>query len=512
MKMRKGFRILLCLLLAGLSTFSANAQVEGSRTDFKAIDQYITTKMRMAHIPGLAVAIVNKDEVVYLRGYGRADPSGRQVTPKTPFMIGSISKPFTALAVMQLAESAKISLDAPVQQYLPWFSLKDPTQSAKITVRQLLTMTSGIPQQPTLVTWTWPDTDLAIERHVRYLVNVKADGPAGRSFQYSNSNYVVLGAIIQAVSGLPYEEYVRRNIFVPLDMEHSYASQDEAMKNGMAMGHRWWFGFPVAVRLPFNRSNLPAGFLISSAEDMAHFLISQMNEGHYRNVSVLSPDGIARMHTFPFPNAYGLGWESVQVNGRTIINHDGGTANFQASIFFDAKERVGVFIAANVVNALDTFSSPSGASPLDGPTVRAMAESILCMFLNEPLPQQGPGIRRLSTIFDLAIAVMSLMLITSIVRMPARQKRLRERGIPQESNIILRYGSIAALHFLWPLVIFYLTFEVPSYKVNIMMYQPDLGYWLVIAAGIVFLKGLQEMIFLRRVSRISHSDTMTSHG
>ena len=99
-----------------------------------------------ARIPGLALAIVRGDQIVYLKGYGRADASGRPVTPQTPFLIGSITKSFTALAVMQLVEAGTVDLDAPVQRYIPWFRVADPRASAQITVRHLLTMTSGLPQ------------------------------------------------------------------------------------------------------------------------------------------------------------------------------------------------------------------------------------------------------------------------------------------------------------------------------------------------------------------------------
>ena len=87
--------------------------------------------METAHIPGLSIAIVKGDQIVYRKGYGQADPSGRPVTPHTPFIIGSISKTFTALAVMQLVESGKVELDAPVQRYLPWFRVADPQASAQ---------------------------------------------------------------------------------------------------------------------------------------------------------------------------------------------------------------------------------------------------------------------------------------------------------------------------------------------------------------------------------------------
>jgi CubicO group peptidase (beta-lactamase class C family) len=158
-----------CLLLTKMSPFQHSAQTGSGVIDATAIDKYIADRMRSARIPGVALAIVKGDQIVYLKGYGQADSSGRAVTPQTPFLIGSITKAFMALAVMQLVEAGKVELDAPVQRYIPWFRLADPQASAHITVRQLLNQTSGIPQVPTLMTWTWPDDDNALERHVRLL-------------------------------------------------------------------------------------------------------------------------------------------------------------------------------------------------------------------------------------------------------------------------------------------------------------------------------------------------------
>jgi CubicO group peptidase (beta-lactamase class C family) len=238
-------------------------------------------------------------------------------------------------------------------------------------VRQLLNQTSGLPQiQPTETElWTEQDKD-ALERAVRSLKTKDLNHPPGQSYGYSNGNYDTLGLIVQTVSGQSYEEYVKQHIFAPLDMQQSFVSQEEALQNGMASGHHWWFGIPIPVTLPYNRASLPSGFVISSAEDMAHFLIAQMNGGRYRDISLLSPAGIALMQTEPVPNTYGMGWEAVRLNGRTLINHDGGVPNFQASVFFDPAARVGVFVAANVMSALDAFSSPHGSDRLDGITTR----------------------------------------------------------------------------------------------------------------------------------------------
>lgn len=481
----------LCIPLAVIGRSRVSNSASSAAIDTTAIDGYVTGKMRSARIPGMALALVDGDRVVYLKGYGRADPSGRPVTPQTPFIIGSITKPFTALAVMQLVDAGKVELDAPVQRYIPWFRLADPTASALITVRQLLTMTSGIPQLYETQLWTDQD-DGALERAVRFLKTKRLIGPVGSSFAYSNSNYETLGLIVQTVSGESYEEYVKQHIFAPLDMRNSFVSQDEALRHGMASGYRWWFGVPILATLPYRRAELPAGFIISSAEDMAHFLIAQMNEGRYGNSSVLSPEGIALTHAEPAPKRYGLGWESLRVDGRRLINHDGGTANFQTSLFFDPEARVGVYVAANVISALDAFSSPSGSSPLDGATTRAMAQTVLSMATSRPLPSEGPGNELLTLIFDLVIVTLTGVLVISLVRIPRRYQRLAQRGIASWSDFVQHSILTAVLHFALPVAILYLALAVPAWKV-IVAFQPDLGYWVYAVSVVLFVKGLLEI-------------------
>jgi len=457
--------------------------------------------MSATAMPGLALAIVKGDDVVYLKGYGRADRSGRPVTPQTPFVIGSITKPFTALGIMQLVEAGKVDLDAPVQRYLPWFRVADPSASKLITVRQLLHQTSGISQESTLETWNWGNDDDAMERHVRLLAHAPLLGPPGRTFAYANANYTTLGVIIQAVSGESYEDYVRDHIFAPLDMRHSYVSLEEAEQHGLAAGHRWLFGFPVAVRLPSSRANLPAGFLISGAEDMAHFAIAQMNGGQYLGRSILSPAGIALTHAQPAPKAYGMGWETTRLDGHVLVNHDGGTANYQASLFFDPEARVGVFIAANAISMWDAFSSPPGSSPLDGSTVRAMAETVLNIATNRPVPDQGIRLERLNLIVYLLVAASTVALILSVARIPARYRELSARGFSSESSFVRRIGLTAIRHFVWPLALLIVALT-SSYRVLILMFQPDIVYWAAAVAVVVFVKGVLEVTMASRIRAV----------
>ncbi len=495
MKMIKFLSLGLCFLLAGMSLIRARAQASKEENEYQAIDDYITARMRSDRIPGMALAIVKGDQIVYMKGYGQADPSGRPATPQTPFLIGSITKPFTALAIMQLVDAGKVDIDAPVQRYIPWFRVADPQASAQITVRMLINQTSGLPGDPTQVTWTtwtWQNTPDAIERYVRLLAKVKLAFPPGQSFTYANDNYATLGMIIQSVTGQSYEDYIREQVFAPLDMQNSFVSEDEAAQHGLATGYRWWFGFPVPASLPFNRANLPAGFVISSAEDMAHFLIAQMNGGRYQDVSVLSPKSTALMQSEPPPGRYGMGWETAQLNGRRLINQDGSPGSFQTSLFFDPETRVGVFVAANIMNALDTISAAHGTSNLDGITTRSMAETVLAMATSQPIPDQGIGIRRLSIIFDLLILGLSGALIFTLARIPGWRKHLARGGIASQSDLIHHSGKTAFLHFTGPLALLSIARGLPGW-ITLVMFQPDLVNWLYAAASLVALEGLVKI-------------------
>lgn len=511
-----------CLLLVEMSPLHRNSMASGDQAMYEAIDEYITSRMRADRIPGVALALVKGDQIVYLKGYGRADQSGRPVTPQTPFLIGSITKTFTALAVMQLVEAGEVELDAPVQHYIPWFRVADPEASARITVRMLIEQTSGLPQNPTFVTWSWPNEADSIERHVHLLADVKLVFPPGQSFAYSNGNYATLGMIVQVVTGESYEDYIRQHIFAPLAMQHSYVSQEAAMQDGMARGYRWVFGYPIPATLPFSRANLPAGFAISSAEDMAHYLVAQMNGGRYQRNSILSPEGIALMQAEPPPGVYGLGWESLRLNGHRLINFDGATGNYQASLFIDPEERVGVFVTANVMSALDGLSSSRSTSSLGARsaaelihrlfgqdknrasfvsaliTTRGIAQSVLNTATHHPLPSQGPGQRRVALIVFLVILGLTGTLILSLARIPEWYGQLAMHGIPSLSDLTWRVGIIAIVHLIWPLALLYVALKIP-YWIIISLYQPDLILWLESLAAVMFLKGILQIALAWRV-------------
>ena len=170
---------------------------------FAAIDRFVAQALHADRVPGAALAIVHGDSIVHLRGFGLAS-DGRAITGDTPFVIGSMSKTFTAIAIMQLVEQGRIALDAPVQRYLPWFHVADSAASHTITVRQLLLHTSGIPTAAPRAT----DDDRTLTSHVRALQQVSLAAAPGTAHRYASPNYLVLGAIVEAVTGSSYAAYL----------------------------------------------------------------------------------------------------------------------------------------------------------------------------------------------------------------------------------------------------------------------------------------------------------------
>jgi CubicO group peptidase (beta-lactamase class C family) len=203
--------IFICTVLALIRRAvakAASATPVSKSNSYNAIDAYVEEQRHHLNIPGVFLAIVEGDRIVHLRGFGRARPRGEVPTPQTLFFIGSLTKSFTALAVMQLIEAGKVELDAPIQRYLPWFHVADPEASAQMTVRHLLNHTSGLSMSlGEMALADFDDRPDATERQVRALSTLKLARPVGSKFDYNNTNYNVLGLIVEAASGEAYSNY-----------------------------------------------------------------------------------------------------------------------------------------------------------------------------------------------------------------------------------------------------------------------------------------------------------------
>ncbi len=308
---------------------AATAAPDTLEARLAAVDAYLQEQQARYGMPALAVAVVQGDRIVHRRGFGTERPGGPAVTPDTPFVLASVSKSFTALAVMQLVEAGQLDLDAPVQRYLPWFRVADPAASARTTVRNLLTMQSGIPRDFGPLGLDTADPEgTTLEAFVRALKVVKLWAPPGEKYQYSNANYNILGLIVQTLSGEPYPQYIQRHILEPLAMSNSFVLDPTRPQPASALAVQTIDGHPSAVPIGLRAFMAPAGGVFTSAEDHAHYLIAQLNGGVYNGQRVLSPEGIAAMHTggarINDRATYAMGWVVNTGGPTTTVSHNGG--------------------------------------------------------------------------------------------------------------------------------------------------------------------------------------------
>ncbi len=322
--------------------------------DTPTLDDFLDRKRHNLCLPGLAVAVVQGNRILYVQGFGNAAPE-RAMTSQTPMVIGSLSKSFTALAIMRLVEQGKLDLDAPVRDYIPWFCLADPRAAAAITLRYLLTHTSGIS--------TYTGRELlgesggkTIEQSVRELRTLKLTQPVGTMFQYSNTNYLIAGLVVEVVSGQSFASYIQEHIFAPLHMSYSHTNERDANDGGLATGYRWWFGVPVPGRVPFLDDALPAAFLACSVEDLARYLIACLDAGRSNQV-LLSPAGFEELFrpqtvTATAGSSYALGWRRSLLNGVPVISHTGEVANYRAEMLLLPEQQLGIVVLANCNNGL----------------------------------------------------------------------------------------------------------------------------------------------------------------
>ncbi len=346
--------LLTLFLLTLFLTIGVTRTAATSRTaaapDFAAIDAYVEAQIHQQRIPGLALGIVHGTEIVHLKGFGIADPTGAPVTAQTALSIGSLTKSFTAVAIMQLVEAGQLELDAPVQRYLPWFRVADSAASAGMTLRHLLNHASGLPRDFETADADRLDQDAnALEARLQGLSAVELEQPIG-TYGYSNVGYQVLAMVLQKVTGQSYEDYIQQHIFVPLGMQQSFARLSEAPQHQIAAGYHYWFGLPVATALPAYRTGPGNGGLFSSVEDMAHYLIAHLNQGRFGAAALLSPSGIAEVHrpSVPRPNgAYAMGWGVQAADGVTLLEHSGQTYNYMAKMVLVPDSQWGIVVFQN---------------------------------------------------------------------------------------------------------------------------------------------------------------------
>lgn len=306
-------------------------------------------------VPGLAIAVVEDNRVVYAAAFGvrNVTRSDDAITTRSLFHMASITKTFVATAIMQLVENGKIDLDAPVVKYLPYFQMADERYKI-ITIRQMVTHTSGMPDVDDYE-WNKPQyDDGALERYVRSLSNLKLDFAPGQRFRYSNMAFEVLGDVIAKVSGESFDDYVQHHILAPLGMKDSTLLVKEADPKLLAWGHELdEAGNPFPSKVyPYNRIHSPSSDLHSNVLDMARWAIANMNRGELDGARILKSSTYEVMWKSAGKfngkaSPAGISWFLDNYKGNELIGHDGGDTGFLTELAMLPDKKIAVVWLAN---------------------------------------------------------------------------------------------------------------------------------------------------------------------
>lgn len=348
--------------LAPLAVAQKTAAV---RDPLAGFDEYVTEAMKQWNVPGLAIAAVRGDSIVFAKGYGvRTLGSPTPVDAQTIFAIGSASKAFTGAALEMLSDEGKISFDGRVTDYLPWFEMYDPWVTREIRVRDLLLHRSGLASGNSGGDAIWYGTTASREDIVR-AVRRLAPGTSFRTrFQYQNLMYITAGEVIHQVTGHSWDDVIKGRIFGPLGMTQSNTSvRDLAGLSNVATPHATLGG--VVRTIPWRNIDnaAAAGSINSNVTDMAKWLRLWINRGSFDGTRLLSepmvreaiapqfsvddPGMIARLMSPAFLG-YGYGWFVQDLRGRRLVNHGGNIDGMAAMVTFMPDERLGVVILTNM--------------------------------------------------------------------------------------------------------------------------------------------------------------------
>jgi D-alanyl-D-alanine carboxypeptidase len=321
---RRPRRALAPTALAALMLFGA---VPDARAD--ELDDFVRARMERRHIPGLSLAVLKDGKVVKMRGYGLASVEfGAPATENSVYQIASITKTFTATAVMLLVAEGRLGLDDRVVDRLGGL----PASWGDVTVRHLLTHTSGLTVDAT--PWTWETAGLIYSRddYMKRLTAAPLQFPAGTRYSYSNSGYAVLALLVEAVGGRPYGEFLAERIFRPLGMTSTRVNDPSEVVRFRAAGYGWEGNTLKASGLIHPSHSFGSGDLLSTAADLSKFVVG-IAEGR------LLPRPVVDLMWTPARLAggeevsYGLGWNVFKVRGHRVVGHGGNSTGFASQMF-----------------------------------------------------------------------------------------------------------------------------------------------------------------------------------
>ena len=454
-----------------------------------AIDALVETRMAELNIPGVALALIEDGNIVHARGFGTVGDGSTEMTPETKFQIGSVSKSFTALAILHLVETGVLELDETLVSYVPTFQTRVAAQSDKITVRHLLYHRSGFAtvfgnrnQGPGAT----PDTsvkDLLSETRQTKLLS-----EPGAVYAYSNANYQWLGYLVEHVTERPFSDVFAEAVSARYDLPQTRLGPSDSSE-GRTSGHRYWFGTPRPYNWRPARVTWPQGGVETTANDIAKLLTVLIDEFRASEINPLFQD----MITSPGSDAdadmsYGLGWVIKPKLG--LIQHTGRNPGFEAIAGFSPEDGFGFVVLAN------------SSTSFGNRNVSSLGSGVIDLMLGQEVTPSTPSL--FERIGRMVVFAIPVLLVISILLFVWRGRRDALEPITfSPSSVSLRLVLPSA--FLFALAYFLHTI-VPSLNgvtfQALYMFNPDLGLVLGLGAAFALVWGvLRPILRLRMAAR-----------
>ena len=338
--------------VAGLP-LGASAQVSSApRNDYAPVadrlQQLIEREMRADRLPILSIALVDDQEVVWSRGFGVVDSATKRVAgPQTVFRVGSVSKLFTDVAIMQLVEQGKIDLDTPVSRYIPEFHPQNP-YDRPITLRQLMSHRAGLVREPPIGNY-FDSTSPPLAATVSSLNRTTLVYPPATHTKYSNAAIATVGYVLQRVTGTPFPQALSKAVLQPLGMTMSGFEPTLALTRELAPAQMWTIDGRTFAAPTFQLGIAPAGSMYATVNDLSRFISALFAGGRGVNGQLLKPETITQMWTPQFASpgekeGYGIGFRIGTLDGHRNVGHDGAIYGYATTLQALPDEKLGVVV------------------------------------------------------------------------------------------------------------------------------------------------------------------------
>ena len=365
-------RTTIILLMVCLCLVSAQAQTESIvehpevASSLKLLSAWIEGQIEERDLAGVSIGIVHDQKLIWAQGFGYSDLKKKiPASPKTIYRIASITKTFTATAIMQLRDEGKLQLDDPITKYLPWFKINNRHPDAPdITIRHLLTHTSGLPRESAFPYWTefeFPTRKKMIEA----LHDQETIYASETKWKYSNLAFSLAGEIVAAVSGEAYEDYISNHILKPLKMTSTSLNLPKSDQKRLAVpyGKRKKDGTRDIDPMLDLKAIAPAGAMNSTVEDLAKYLAFHLSDGKVDGHEILNVNTLKEMHRVhwlhpSWESGWGLGFNVLHYAERDLIGHGGGLPGYESAINMSPNEGIAVIVLANAADSEPYAGTP----------------------------------------------------------------------------------------------------------------------------------------------------------